>query len=266
LATRPPDRLATARDHFLSLHPADLTLSDFVTTLTAIEIRQHTIAQFSGTALVPIFQGCAPSPCTYSDSSAAVAETAAAAAATAAAAAAVQYRPGKDLHPKGRRGGGRGEGVEAVVAVVCQRVVLTRGPGLVPRSSSHSISSSSSSSSSSGSSRSRSGHWVASPRDGLAPVEVVAEVAVRAAQCRVVALVSGPASTSFRPVLAAAPCAVRSDTLPLVVFVAWTTCSAFASAPSRTSPTGTACSAITCRFSTWIWIRLVLPCTIISRI
>ncbi|GJP51842.1 hypothetical protein CLOM_g10973 [Closterium sp. NIES-68] len=110
LATRPPDRLATARDHFLSLHPADLTLSDFVTTLTAIEIRQHTIAQFSGTALVPIFQGCAPSPCTYSDSSAAVAETAAAAAATAAAAAAVQYRPGKDLHPKGRRGGGRGRG------------------------------------------------------------------------------------------------------------------------------------------------------------
>ncbi|GJP61673.1 hypothetical protein CLOP_g18823 [Closterium sp. NIES-67] len=67
IAMRLPDRLATARDTFLSLHPADLTLADFVATLSAIETRERTIAQSNGTAAVPIFQGCAPSQYTYSD-------------------------------------------------------------------------------------------------------------------------------------------------------------------------------------------------------
>ncbi|GJP51056.1 hypothetical protein CLOM_g10225, partial [Closterium sp. NIES-68] len=109
LTTRLPDCHATARNHFLNLHPADLTLTDFVDTLSAIETCQRSIAQSSGTAPITIFQGCAPARCTYSDSSAAVAEIAPAAE-TIAAAIAKKNRPGKGRHFKAGRGGGSGGG------------------------------------------------------------------------------------------------------------------------------------------------------------
>ncbi|CAI7736153.1 unnamed protein product, partial [Closterium sp. NIES-54] len=108
LVTRLPDSLSSARDHFLSLSPTELTVDLLEECLAAAEKSILAVGASRGDRRTPFFEGCSPVPLLPSVASAAAVDLVGTEEVGAASTApSGRRRTGKG---KGSRGGGRGGG------------------------------------------------------------------------------------------------------------------------------------------------------------
>ncbi|CAI7910431.1 unnamed protein product [Closterium sp. NIES-53] len=106
ILTRLPDTLRAVRDHFLALHPTDLTVDLLEQHLLAAATSVVAVGAARGTPRTPFFEGCSPSPLAPSYASAAAVDVLGAEDVGAASAS----RKRCSSKGKGGRGGGGGSG------------------------------------------------------------------------------------------------------------------------------------------------------------
>ncbi|CAI7874002.1 unnamed protein product [Closterium sp. NIES-54] len=98
IVTRLPDSLRVVRDHFLALHPIDLTVDLLEKHLRAAENSIVAVGAARGTPRTPFFEGCSPSPLAPSYASAAAVDIL------------DTEEVGAGFAPSGKRHSGKGKG------------------------------------------------------------------------------------------------------------------------------------------------------------